>query len=644
MQYILINKINIKKFILLSGACAPIVNFNVMYNNLINNNKSWFYMTPGERNYYHPLILKKHGGIFYWNDLGYHSQWCSIDINHAKMFFYPNFEKTYYVVKNNDNEKINVKCSNSQVNYIDVIDNYNYSELSKELQLLLKSFNGGTSISDFFDNEHYKDIPCAPSDEHFFGNYILHVLTKDITNENNQYIETVSKIINDNFEQFDSSIINYEINDKSYNMCIDNYNQFLVDNNITHYTQIKKDKTVIKYDNLIYYDTCQLENNKCESYYQLVNDSYVKVWIGNNYCIPTFDMRNKDDRYIFNSYNNSYLLERNNNDIKYIKFNNCDQNNSASRIDNCHIDNQINNNYLQTDYEKPKNECLKRLKSSTYTDWCAFSIDPSNIIRGFNIYPQLIGLNSNIKINWGKINANKILEFNNPHDLLFELINCDKQITVMNYDSLRDAKLFVNNKYGTNNIVNLMVNHPREYTSWSLKNMTNVYVLLLYLKNIFLRDDGYNGDWWHRRNFKWTFDKYQQLILDKIKKLTKHKYLQDSENNIIIHSLFGNIGTSDIENYILCNIGLKKYYTNTNYDKKLYGSFITPDVFYSAKFLYKTLFIRKCGELSGISAYTEFIIKNDNFTGNKIINNNLNINNFIKKNKMYCGKYTNMSN
>ena len=191
IQYALLKMNNVfKKIILVSSNCYPLYNFNIIYNELIKDNKSWIYMNDES---YSRWQFKKmynyQNGSFEINNGTYMSQWHILDSYHLIYYFEYNnnkFIKTY--------QKINtsVKCDNEEVELIEAIN-----KTTKYQHYLLSMFgfwnNDIDNIIYNIKNNTNKGY-CIGTDEHFIANVLLFNLNNNFESNLLNNIRTFKKI------------------------------------------------------------------------------------------------------------------------------------------------------------------------------------------------------------------------------------------------------------------------------------------------------------------------------------------------------------------------------------------------------------------------------------------------------------------
>jgi hypothetical protein len=133
MQYMLVKFGNIfKKCILISSTDKPLYNYKTMYDELVSDNKSWFYFSNENGGYARDTFKKIYdyqGGVFNINDIVYTSQWCAIDQTHIPFYFdmdlLKNKQVTYIKVEKKLYHGINiVKSVSTNLKFQKYIDSH----------------------------------------------------------------------------------------------------------------------------------------------------------------------------------------------------------------------------------------------------------------------------------------------------------------------------------------------------------------------------------------------------------------------------------------------------------------------------------------------------------------------------------------
>ena len=153
---------------------------------------------------------------------------------------------------------------------------------------------------------------------------------------------------------------------------------------------------------------------------------------------------------------------------------------------------KINNNKLAIGTQWPYlNKPNIRMISPTYVNWTQVSLDPHNIFRNFklkeiNFLPvntkdkllEVIGDVSTLL--WSQFNIKDFLDTSNPNDALQILINADEDLK-----GKKIRKLINNEMAMTRSLTVLPLLpstwHPLEYSSWSLKNVVNSFILVCFV-------------------------------------------------------------------------------------------------------------------------------------------------------------------
>jgi hypothetical protein len=341
MQYMLVNFGNIfKKFVLLDSSSYPLYKYDVMYNELVSDNKSWFYFS-NENNGYARKMFKKiydyEGGIFSMNDIVYISQWCTIDQTHIPFYFdmelIKNKQNTYIKFKldmNCDTDAIkSVSPNNIFQKYIDShVGTWNNKMSKIELEGIL---NSGL---------------CITGDETFFGAVLKYNVKDKILDHVRHYK------ISDLEERSNLEFINSENDENNNYICV-------YENNSVH------NKTTNKF----------------------------RIWYGNS---PGFNLNNLKYRISLIENKDSkddsdkYFIIKDNKVITLSKQQITELESGKLKYEQLggsyHYDKDENNNYLNIiDKESDKREIYNNIYtvSTTYTDWSVVNVNPSNMFRDF---------------------------------------------------------------------------------------------------------------------------------------------------------------------------------------------------------------------------------------------------------------------
>jgi hypothetical protein len=341
MQYMLVKFGNIfKKCILISSTDKPLYNYKTMYDELVSDNKSWFYFSNENGGYARDTFKKIYdyqGGVFNINDIVYTSQWCAIDQTHIPFYFdmdlLKNKQVTYIKVEKKLYHGINiVKSVSTNLKFQKYIDshvgtyNINMPMSKKELKEIVKN---GFSIT---------------GDETFFGAVLKHNIGEDFL-ENVRYYK-ISELEHINKIQLIDHITNKNTNDDI----------------TTYYNNTHHNKTTNKFNT--WYGGSpgfNIENLK-----YLIN------------LIKNKDSKNDSDKYLYIKNNKiitisqQQVIDFKNGTLYYQQSSSNNQSNNYDRI-------KIKDKYL-------KNKIYNDIYtiSSTYTDWSIISIIPSSILRDFN--------------------------------------------------------------------------------------------------------------------------------------------------------------------------------------------------------------------------------------------------------------------
>ena len=482
MQYCFEQKINIKKFVLVSNTDSPLISLDKMVSELLSSNKSYIYGSVRDEN-----KVKNEGNLGFFNqtklflmnneyyDL-YYSQWMILDIQHIKIFFLNDIINTW--IKEGDILKINTNTNDPKLN-----------KLEELFLFFSKPYDGfryfGTTIYYGYSIE-----------EVFFGNIIMKYI---IDNTDKDEIQNTNVI-----------------------------------------TNIKQNIKIILKETFI---------KNIEEISTQIRESYenIKTNIELNYNIaPTIVNKNNCSK-IYNGYfyNTS------------IPF----------------FDKEVN--FIQ----------------SSFCDWSIISINPHNILRGFNIRPVNLNNTTETNIKWLHFNIKKFLNIENPLDALNILIEYDGDLFKYNIPdpihplkplTLIDTTIIFNFDCVVSPIIPSAW-HPCDYGSWSLKEMVNAYILMTYLKKSFLFMEQHNDIY----NFNKAYNYY-------ISELFKNNI------TIEIHEIKGKY------------YSLPKLNTIKNYNEHTYITMITLEQLISAK-AQGSFFIRKCMNGSNISKFSDMLLNGKYF-------------------------------
>jgi hypothetical protein len=624
MQYATIKlKHFAKKYVLLSNTCCPLFSLDIIYQQLTADHKSWLH--GGDKGFpreFQPFILESMGGLFNMNHMNYFSQWMALDRRHAKYFFYDTpdntFIRTYNVERNvqpNDqpNNKKSYTCFEGNINKIivipvsdqgvqpvsnqgvqQVIENTEANKKKyKELTKLLNSFLGGNTINEIFNNTvtppTINKNPCAPTDEHFFGSFILYKIFEKIEkNEKNEKkgidLNVFNNIIKDNLK--------YNTNNLEYITRLNIYKGMYLEELKAIYTKYMEEKKYI-------FMPSKLEGG-------LLTENYI-IWTGPQFKLNTEKI--SDYKYLYCDH-----------DAKLNEFKSDNNNNNNNNINNIttHIIDE-NDSKLKECIEKEENKCNPGsfyskhcritgettqdeinpeifLSSCTYTDWNGYAIDPENMLRSFKITPELLGTNTQ-NLLWYTFNINEFLNTDNPIKAYKILFDNDKNLVE------NGIKRVVFRSLQVDKLIKMPNYHPIEYSRWSERSMINAFILFSYMKKTFSD----NPSTWYANIFKWAHDKYRNILVD-IHRNNIQNFIRIERVDTDTTSNNANNANNDSESKDSENIEFLDFFqgmVNTN-KNDIYGTFLTPDILLSA-LCTNSLFIRKCKPGCLIDIYTDFM-------------------------------------
>lgn len=213
----------LKKFILLSPSCCPIFNFDFIYEEITQDNKSWIHGNDLEKLY--GKNVDTNFKFFKDDDYRkndkryslYFSNWMILDINHINLFFLSdNKDKTYIKSKTEDKKNEIYKCKFEKDNERIILNpnfesDKNYKKLYDFKTFFTKPwFANNSEINGI--NVNY----CWPIEEIIFGNWIL------------KYIIDSEKNISDELKFISIDFIKNQINinKKFYNKLNKIYKDF----------------------------------------------------------------------------------------------------------------------------------------------------------------------------------------------------------------------------------------------------------------------------------------------------------------------------------------------------------------------------------------------------------------------------------
>ena len=282
---------------------------------------------------------------------------------------------------------------------------------------------------------------------------------------------------------------------------------------------------------------------------------------------------------------------------------------------------KINNKIIPfgTEYDYIKNKNI-RIISPTYVNWIKVSLDPRNIFRKFrlkeinfqpvNTKKTISDIVENITdLSWNTFEINNFLECKNPIMSLQVLVNNDKQLKE------KKIKKLLNNEMAMTRSLTVLpllpsTWHPLEYSSWSLKNMVNSFILMNFFKKVFLENKYIDLDIF---NFKDAYELYRNILI---------------ENDIEIRKVV--IDDVILEVPYIPSIKLDDPEYIIKYESNNYGTIVLPEDLLIARSI-GCLFIRKCNDGSKINIYSDQLFEDPN------INIKKNIGNVITKNLFNSG-------
>jgi len=436
MQYALVTKGNIfKKFVLLSPNDGPLYRFNVIYNELMKDNKSWFgiHYKWHQRRWMKKIYIHE-GGEFDFDEVTTSSQWNAIDNTHLEFYFDINKlsknEPTYIKVEED------FICDNNEINIVKIIDGVDI-----KFQKYLNSFNG--FIQEKLSFNKLKEIDnngfCIVTDVVFFITILKHELKlrkqnfwEHLKTQNISYINNTN-----NYRNFIKPILGEELNNDFRN---------------------------IKYK-LRGFVSNSKWNNKLkiwESQFRGEVSNYNRIWYG-------ADLEFDSSKTKLNSIENSekdekkqwFLFEKN-----ILKDYSQEELDEKKDTHNRHIKDKYKNNPILNDLYSV---------GPSMTDWSLIPLNPGNIIREFK-YKTITSIYNPSTGQHEKVGS----DFNLDIDNISEFFKKDPE---ENINKLL-TKLTVNGKPAVFDHINYNTilsprRHPLEYVQFKLTEVVNAYNLLI---------------------------------------------------------------------------------------------------------------------------------------------------------------------
>ena len=474
IQYMLITYGHIfKKFILVSPTDAPLYNYQIMYKELVSDNKSWIYYS-NEGNGYSRDMFKKiytyEGGIFNLNDAVYISQWCAIDKTHIPFYFDMTLikkKKPTYIKKLELQSNKPVEICDGPTNYIVSVSN------DPKFQQYIDSHVGSWKVS---NKTHLHSIIntdhgyCATVDESYFGTVLKHNIKQHKLKDHIRY-----QYIKDLRDRISLQFINPIKNEHN--------SRYIFNNNGKHATHTRNCR--------IWHGTSPGFNlNNLEYQIRFIpnqdisaNDDEKYFIVKNNKIFPISDekrqsMINDFDNNNYSQYETLIGGELKNASGTILKLGkkNIRHNNSESYSDIYTI-------------------------STTYADWSLVNPSPSNMFRDFR-FNQFFS-NTNIKNFLG-------IEVFKPGSIQSLIKSIEPNVLL---DELRNFT-FTTDKINDTFIKGPM-HHPVEYEEYTLQQVLNSYNLIKYL------DIPNNSKSIFKFSFDSALDIYQDIINNNIISLDK---------------------------------------------------------------------------------------------------------------------------
>lgn len=519
MQYSRLSHGAFKKYILLSSACCPIINLTDIVRMFNQNDLSWLQASnQGWPKQVQPVILKENGGLFDVEHLNFFSQWMALDSRHADLFFIG--DRTYVV----SDDLYHCRESINAVKINPALASHSAYE---EMQLALFSFS-----YDYNDPEVAS--PCAPTDEHFFGSFLLRKLFQAHGDRSTVSAAQMDLIIRQNLRVITRQNAN--------KMC-----------------SILRD----------YSDVYSILQKVCLPSNQIVipaitNTRDATFWIGRQIQLNNDGIRNK--KWTYCSKNQQPVMLSGIGQKIVSNPVDCEATcTTPGALDQCTAvtggGTQFSAGYVTV--------------SQTYCDWNAWVPEPENVLRDFRI-SKVLQLDPNL--NWCKFNINAYLQLSSPDLARQYLLDLDIQMEKAGLPSLQSLELNVHD------LVMMPNFHPVEYSSWSLRHITNAFVFMTFLSKSFLRKQANGSLQWPHYVFASAYETWKRELRNA---WSGQGGLFDGKGNIA-----------------------PGFWQQTNVsDMPRYAHGITPDTL-TACWAAGTPFIRKCKQGCNINVFTDYVIKN----------------------------------
>ena len=155
------------KYVLLSNSCLPLYTLDEIYNEIINDNKSWI---NGSHIDHHQTGIMRPGLSFLF------SQWAILDKQHAKYFFYNNDNDFIRTYNKDDMETVCQGHQNQDHTNLLHIETIKLIDIKDDLDDLYDDTPKSYGLPDDYSDYFTSFSNCIISDETFIGNRIFNQL------------------------------------------------------------------------------------------------------------------------------------------------------------------------------------------------------------------------------------------------------------------------------------------------------------------------------------------------------------------------------------------------------------------------------------------------------------------------------------
>jgi hypothetical protein len=484
IQYSLKQKKSIfKKFVLLSSNDKPLYNYNILYETLNFDDKSWLYYSDDNGGYARYFLKKPYsfqGGEFSTNDIVYVSQWMALDIKHIVYFI--DFKNENFITYKKSGE---IKCGNV------IIDGISAVKSNSIYEKYLSSFIG--SYNSEFTYEELKQLInngyCIGTDEYFFGTVLKHYFKSSDEFKNNIRFEYIDKL--------------EEYNKKQYINNIGDEDYFLT-----------KFKTIYE-----------------SGLGGAIFTKNFRTWYGGSPKFGKFKYRiqvlkNKNPS---SDKSDEFFIIKDNNVLKMSKENLDKLNSEGLKYYETLMGGSSYGDYSNKYIEFVENTNSYDLNdiytlSSTYTDWTIVNVNPSNMFRDFDI--------SCFKLSNNVIDKPIIDIINNwePYKIIDEIIKKSSRNDEKNNEEFVKGPLY----------------HPIEYLTYTFLSIVNSYNFIVFLDLDDDAKTGYfNNDYKNAKNIYLNLINNNKDHIDDVEhEGKKYYYFKDINDNNIKNNMHGHPITS----------------------------------------------------------------------------------------------------